>query len=317
MKKVNLFLDSGAYSAFSKNVAINLQDYIDFIRRYAKYIDVYANLDDINDPKKTWENQREMEKQGLKPLPVYHVGEDHKYLEMAMQYDYFAIGGMALKSSAVRLESFDYIFALICPASNNFLPTRKIHGFGMTSLDLMLRYPWWSVDSTSWVLTGRFGSVYVPRKRQGKYDYLQNPWKINVSNRSPKTSEEGQHYETFSLMEKQIIFDYFKDKGFEMGESQLRHEDPKIYKLKENERWYGKELADAQREYVEMGMGYMAIHGWTEDGIVEKIIVPGLCNDYKQRDELNIIYFLDLEDHMPKWPWPFRIKKMEGFGFKG
>ena len=140
--------------------------------------------------------------------------------------------------------------------------------------------------------------------------------KINISNRSPKNEEEGQHYSTLSLMEQKEIFEYFKFKGFDIGESIFHEENPKTYKLKENERWFGKELADAQRDYVEAGLGYMPISGWTKNGLVEEITIPGLCNDYRQRDELNIIYFLDLEDNMPKWPWPFKIKKAEGFGFR-
>lgn len=316
LKKVKLFLDSGAFSAWSKKVEINIEDYIAHIKKFDKYIDHYAVLDAIGDPVKTLENQNIMEKAGLHPVPCFHYGEDIKYLKYYLDnYDYIALGGMVPVSTENLIEWLDYLFAdFICDKDG--MPKVKVHGFGMTVLNLMLRYPWWSVDSTSWVLTGRFGAVMIPRRKGGKYNYMENSLKINVSNRSPSSKEEGQHYETFSAAEKAIIFDYFKDKGFEIGESSYRHEDPKTYKLQEGERWYGKELADVQRDYVEMGMGYMAIHGWTEDGIVEKIVVPGLCNDYKQRDELNIIYFLDLEEQIPKWPWAFKIKKMEGFGFK-
>jgi len=56
------------------------------------------------------------------------------------------------------------------------------------------------------------------------------------------------------------------------------------------------------------------IVGWSQDKIVEVIIEKGLCNDYMQRDELNIIYFLDLEKSFPKWPWPYK-KKQKGLLF--
>ena len=40
--------------------------------------------------------------------------------------------------------------------------------------------------------------------------------------------------------------------------------------------------------------------------IIEEI---GISNTYQLRDEINIIYFLDLEKNMPSWPRPF-IKKL-------
>jgi len=292
--KISLFLDSGAYSAWSQNINISLQEYIDFIHEYKEYIDVYANLDDLTDAKKTWKNQEEMERQGLFPLPVYHLGDDKKYLQRVLKYEYFALGGMALVTTSVRIRFYDFIFAMICQKSNDYFPIHKIHGFGMTSLRLMLRYPWYSVDSTSWVLTGRFGSVYVPKiKSKGEYVYDENSWKICVSNKSPSQKEAGRHITTFSEIEREEIKKYFKIKGYELGKSEFKIE-KKDYELKENEKWFSKVKKDGTRE-------------------VEKIIELGLCNDYKKRDELNIIYFLDLEKSMPKWPWAFKIKK-RGFG---
>ena len=35
-EKISLFLDSGAFSAFTKGVEINIYDYIDFIKRHKK-----------------------------------------------------------------------------------------------------------------------------------------------------------------------------------------------------------------------------------------------------------------------------------------
>ena len=58
MKKINLFLDSGAYSAWSKGVTIDIDEYISFIKKNIKYITVYANLDVIGDPEATYRNQK-------------------------------------------------------------------------------------------------------------------------------------------------------------------------------------------------------------------------------------------------------------------
>jgi hypothetical protein len=61
---------------------------------------------------------------------------------------------------------------------------------------------------------------------------------------------------------------------------------------------------------------YVPLKKLPESNFVETIIVPGLSNDYKQRDELNIIYFLDLEKSLPEWPWPFKLVKAKGFGMR-
>jgi hypothetical protein len=39
-----------------------------------------------------------------------------------------------------------------------------------------------------------------------------------------------------------------------------------------------------------------------------------LSSDYKKRDEINIIYFIDLQNNLPKWPWNFKLKKATSLG---
>jgi hypothetical protein len=137
------------------------------------------------------------------------------------------------------------------------------------------------------------GSIYIPRWRDGKWIYDENSWKVAVSNRSPSQEEAGQHLSTFSPAIQRLILSYLKEKGYVVGKSEFRTESAK-YKLKDKERWFGKANGDGQRE-------------------VERVIELGLCNDYRQRDEINIMYFLDLEKSMPVWPWPFKRKSTHGF----
>lgn len=288
MNKVNLFLDSGAFSAFTKGITIDIQDYIQFIKDNQDVIETYANLDVIGDPAGTLDNQEIMERAGLNPLPCFHYGEDIDYLKYYLsKHEYIALGGMVPISTADLIPWLDDIFGYhIC--DDQGYPKVKIHGFGLTSLKLMLRYPWYSVDSTSWVMTGRMGSVLVPKFRQGRYDYMIDPFKVAVSDRSPNNKEAGKHFRTFAPVEQEIIQQYLTHKGYQIGRSEFRLE-TKNYKPKEGERWFGPVRDDGQRE-------------------VELIVEPGLANDYMQRDEINIIYFLDLEAAFPKWPWAFKLK---------
>jgi hypothetical protein len=310
VNQVLLFLDSGAFSADSKNTKINLDDYMAFIFDNKDYIEVYANLDVIGDPVATWRNQKIMEDAGLTPLPVFHTEDDIKYLHRCLDYEYFCLGGMASGyTTDQRREFLDMCFKIICNTPNH-LPASKVHGFGMTSLQLMLRYPWWSVDSTSWVMTSRMGFVYIPKYREGKYTYLADPWKIAVSDRSPSRKDEGEHFKTLSPGEQSIILRYITEQGFSIGISEYREEDRNTYKLQEGERWFGKEEADAQRSIKGGGDNdTFVLWGTGKDNIVETVIEPGLCNDYKLRDEMNIIYYKNLEKEIPEWPWPFKLAK--------
>lgn len=294
-QKIDLFLDSGAFSAKTQGIEINLDEYITFVKEHLVYLSVYANLDVIGDAEATLQNQKRMESAGLKPLPCFHYGEPIRYLQHYIDnYEYIALGGMVSGTSASLMPWLDDLFATYICGSNG-LPKVKVHGFGLTSLRLMKRYPWYSVDSTSWVVTGRMGSVYVPRFRSGGWDYTQDPWKVAVSTRSPSKKEAGQHIDTFSAREQEAINQYFAHRGYQLGCSEFRLESVG-YELQDGERWNGRGLVGGSRE-------------------VEKIVEPGLCNDYMLRDELNIIYFLDLEKSLPSWPWAFRLSQSaKGFG---
>jgi hypothetical protein len=117
---------------------------------------------------------------------------------------------------------------------------------------------------------------------------------IALSSRSSAKNEQGKHIDSLPTMIKEKITDYFDAKGYRIGKSEFKTVSSKKYKLEENEKWLGKELPDGTRE-------------------VEMAIEDGLCNNYKLRDEVNIIYFLDLEKSMPEWPWPFKAKGIKRF----
>ena len=152
-----IFLDSGGFSAFTQGVEIDLDKYIEFIRRFEDILTVYANLDVIGDAAGTQRNQAYMEKRGLRPLPAFHFGSDLKVLKrMADKYDYLALGGLVpLAMSPRKLMGWlDRCFSVIRDQA-------KVHGFGMTGIPMLKRYPWYSVDSMSWLGGTMRGEIYT------------------------------------------------------------------------------------------------------------------------------------------------------------
>jgi hypothetical protein len=280
-----LFLDSGAFSAYSNNTSINIEEYISFIKEHQSEIEIHANLDDIGDADKTWKNQRKMERAGLSPIPVYHLDEDPKYLRWCMEYPYFAVGGLA-SAKGVSLSPFlDSVFRKVCTKKSDFLPTHKVHGFGIATPEILCRYPWFSVDSTSWVMYGRYGIVLIPRRLDNKFRYDIPPYTLAVSSRSKAVGDE-KHFRNFSKMEKEWIVEYCESKGCPMGRTLYRAVTPS-YVLKPNEKWTDKNKKDR----------------------VEVIVDKGLCCDGEMRDRLNLLYFLDLEKNQKPWPWRWLLEE--------
>ena len=94
-----LMADSGAFSAKHTGVEIELDDYIDWCWQYQDILDVTVNLDVINNAAASEANLREMQRQGLDPMPVFHYGSDWRVLdEMADEFDLLGLGGIALYS---------------------------------------------------------------------------------------------------------------------------------------------------------------------------------------------------------------------------
>ncbi len=209
LQKDGFFLDSGAYTAWTKGKEINIQEYISFIKEHEHQIDVYANLDVIGDAKGTLKNQKIMEKAGLNPLPCFHQGENYKYLERYIEeYDYIALGGLT-HGSGVTSSILTIFKDYIC--GEDLLPKIKVHGFGVTSFDLLFNCPWYSVDSTTWRMAGVMGEIIIPICK-GKEDYTKVPNRVTISSKSSKT-KTARHFSKFTPAKKELFIKYIESKG--------------------------------------------------------------------------------------------------------
>jgi len=157
----DVFLDSGAYSAVTTGVTIDLDTYIGWLHANRSYLTAYSVLDCIGDHKATAENQRIMEAAGLQPLPCFHVGEPWTILEAHLEkYDYVALGGMVPHKTNRNLggwiaRAFDYAQA------SRHRGTPVYHGFGMTNAHYAKRHRWRSIDSSRVSSGVRFGHLLV------------------------------------------------------------------------------------------------------------------------------------------------------------
>ena len=154
--KPTIFADSGAYSALSQGVPVDIYEYAEWLKKWGHYFEIYSNLDVIRNPELTEINQKILEKEGLNPIPVFHTGSDFKILdEMAEKYPYIALGGMVGQPRNACLR-----WAAICMKRTEKTSTR-FHGFGMTSKSVIEKLHWYSVDSSSWVAPAKFGQMML------------------------------------------------------------------------------------------------------------------------------------------------------------
>lgn len=175
-----------------------IDGYIDCVKKYKDGIDLYANMDAVGNPDMTWKNQLYLEKRGLRPVPVVHYRTDLKWLKRYLKLGYEVIGLGGLVGSTKKRNCrvwLDRAFDMICDTPDR-TPMTKIHGFGVTVPELMFRYPWWSVDSTTWVIGGSMGNIFYPRKTKGKWDYRKSPATMGISEESPKNQKKNQHYDS-------------------------------------------------------------------------------------------------------------------------
>jgi hypothetical protein len=221
-----IFLDSGAFSAFTLGVSLSVADYVDYIQRNMDIIRVDGNapmasvLDGIGDPLQTYRNQIEMEWRGFRPLPCFHAGEDERYLEWYVQnYEYITLGGMVGSSTKQLCIWLDRIWDKYLTDGSG-RPRLKVHGFGITAVPIMERYPWHSCDSSSWIQSAAFGSIVTPS---------HGP--ISVSEKSPSRHDWNQHATTLSPAEQDYLFAMLEDQGFTYERLSTIYESRAAYNL--------------------------------------------------------------------------------------
>lgn len=195
-----IFIDSGAYTVYTKQKELDVDEYISYINSIDSSIAIAAQVDKIpgvwgqektleqilKAPALSWENylyMRERVNSKDKLIPIFHRREDFKWLDLMLETTFDGqyipyIGIAATTDSSVREKQdwFEKVFKHIRHSSN---PNVKTHAFGMTSLTLLELYPFTSADSTSWLMTAinggiqsPFGVIYVSEKNKHELGHI-------------------------------------------------------------------------------------------------------------------------------------------------
>ena len=236
-------MDSGAFTVWNKGGTISVVDYGKKLIEMLKHFDVAANLDVIPGKKgmaarditpdmteqaasQGWKNfcalQFVLGAHGYKSdrlMPIYHQGESLDWLKRMVDSGCGYIGvspsnDYATPQRQLWLDDvFDYLRSL------SQIP--KTHGYAVTSPVLMKQYPWFSVDSASWVQQGGYGSVNTPWGPMSLSD------RDSIMGRADAMGGRGWTPEM-----KEKAADYFKSIGLDIEELKKSH----------HERWKANAL---------------------------------------------------------------------------
>lgn len=282
MSKFNLILDSGAFSAWTKKTEISVEEYTDFCLKHLDHIEYIVNLDVIpGEPGHYDISERELDRaasQGWahyqymcehlpkeKIIPVFHQGEKFRWLkQMVEATEYLGLSPANDRSTYEKIMWLDECMQYVCDSEG--MPKVKFHAFGVTSVRILRRYPWYSADSASWVMFSRYGTILLPHMSpKGEYIYGNAPITIQVTQRATsKERSTWEHYDNMPFEAKQNVRKYVHEMGFKWGNSVMVN---------------GK----------------------------EKMIRSGVSSDHRQRDLLNLCFFIGVQKSLTEWPWQFEF----------
>lgn len=158
-------LDSGAFSAFTCGKQIYLDQYLEYVNSIErKDAFEYITLDVIGDGAKTYALLEKTWEAGHTPVPVFHAGSNMGQLVAMcdMGIERLCLGGLVGKDNKHFLDEAWRIIL-----KHQRTPIR-VHGLGLTNFRDMIRYPWFSVDSSSVSGCYRFGRAFRYYDRHNK-----------------------------------------------------------------------------------------------------------------------------------------------------
>lgn len=163
----DFLLDSGAFTYRQKAKTMSLQSFDSYVDKYIEFINTYnvkhffeMDIDNIVGLEKVEEYRARIERRtGKQSIPVWHSNRGWQYfVDMCKEYSYVSIGGIAKNPNGKKLEKIFPYF--IEHAHKNCV---EMHGLGYTDIKNLKKYPFDSVDSTSWSSGSRYGITFELR----------------------------------------------------------------------------------------------------------------------------------------------------------
>ena len=293
-----IMLDSGAFTHYQdskkKGIILTDQDILDYTDRYLEYLNewgddlfCFVGVDSVPDPEnvdptyaqKTWDNYLYMYSK-LRPeirhklIPVFHYGEDFKWLRNFLEYthedgshlDYIGLAISLEGTKKVRINWGQECMKIIADSSN---PDVKTHAFGVGVKSVLEHIDVYSTDATSWVKRAAYGMISVDDKTVYISDVQRDALK-------------GNHYSERSAAFQYEVEKAIHDRGFRVDPEICKYEiDGDCAKFSTNE---GNFVAKLDGTVITVGDVTFKLDSVTEytDGVVRDNFV-GLWESSDER----------------------------------
>jgi hypothetical protein len=253
-----LLVDSGAHSAHTQGIQLDVDEYINFVNEHIDKINLYVQVDKIpgvyrkpktaqdwlEAPKISWENylyMRELSADPDKLVPVFHQGEDFKWLENMCNYT-FSDGshipyiGLSPRGDVSLQAKYDFSAKCFEVIQNSKNPNVKTHAFGATNLEMLERLPYTSADSTTWVLVSAYGQVWMPGNITNEgYDGVGIKLGVSLENISHPTNTQTYWEQSPEIQKK--LDDYFESIGTNIEQLSTSHSARSLASAKYVQNW--------------------------------------------------------------------------------
>lgn len=229
------FLDSGAFTAWTKGTVVDVDEYIEFVNKYDKGLEYFMQVDAIPGKRgyeptaeerrlaneETWQNFLYMHKRVKSPhklVPVFHVGSNlqllHKMLDFRPKIEVLALGNTVGRTQVEKAAKIGAAFEEIKRSS---YPDIKVHVLGVQDFNIIEKFPMYSADASSWIMASANGAIMT--------DF--GPVLV-----SEKSTEKKTHFVNLSKPVQDRILEYIDRYGFNMKELSKEYKKRTLFNIK-------------------------------------------------------------------------------------
>lgn len=234
-----IMLDSGAFSLYQNSLKKGhvltdeeMQEYVDeyleFLNEWGEDLTCFVAVDTVPNPndvdqsfaQKTWDNYLYMYSK-LKPsirdklIPVFHYGEDFKWLKNFLEYRHedgtpIRYIGLAISLEGtrdIRITWASKCRKIINESSN---PNVMTHAFGVGVKSVLDHIDVTSTDATSWVKRAAYGMISIDDKT------------VYVSDLQ-KEKYNGNHFTQKSKAYQEVVEQRIKEWGFRISPDDVKY----------------------------------------------------------------------------------------------
>lgn len=170
---MKILIDSGAFTFFKdpqyKDKTLEwwetyLQNYTDFVRTHREYVFacVELDIDSLVGAEKVQEWREKyfypLEQEGINVIYLYHLDKDLGYFEeLCKRHAYVGFSYLEIKRNIEDANEREMLITTLFDIAKK--SKTAIHGFAITGNKMLLNYPFFSADSTTYLAGAQFGEI--------------------------------------------------------------------------------------------------------------------------------------------------------------